>query len=187
MDRHTAAERLVYADSVERRLKNEELSAIAAADQVGMPFVLKAVWLGRRFTQSDRQALGPDILKTLTPSHLEVVATAEAGLRLRLLRRAAAEALPVRDLRRLAREDGPRGATNLGGASDLNSACRALRVYADWTDADLERLVAGPNGSAIRGLAMAGRQLAERLEGVMSSGRPTANRSHPRRMRCHSK
>ncbi len=139
---------------------------IAETDGVSTGFVAKAAWLARVYPRADRLALGSQALVSLAPSHLEVAAKLEPEARRRLLQRAATERLPVRDVRRMARQqEGPSGlATTVGGADDLASAGRALELYARWPDSDLARLIAGPNGSTIHALAQAGQALAFRLE-----------------------
>lgn len=166
MERHTACERLVYGDSVEKRLAEENAQTIAARDGVSVEFVAKAMWLARVYSKEHRSVLRDELLHRLTPSQLEAAAKLAPERRHKLLRRAAEEQIPVRELRRLAKQNDPAGvATKLGAADDLASARRALELYAEWDDPSLSRLIAGPNGSTVRALARAGQALAVRLEG----------------------
>jgi hypothetical protein len=166
MKRHTAAERLEYGDAAAARLSAMSAREIAEADGVSTELVAKAMWLSRLYSQADRAALGNEVLEALTPSQLEAVAKLRSHSRNALLRRAAAERLPVRTLRQLVRQHGSQDTgRTVGAAGDLASARRALETYARWDDPTLGRLINGPNGSTIRALAEAGHTLALRLEG----------------------
>lgn len=162
----SCADRLEYGDTVLARRTTATGREIAERDGVSVEYVAKAMWLAKVYPQAERVRLGEVVLAALAPSHFEVVAKLDPDVRRRLLRRAAAERISVRDLRQLARlQDSANGTVTVGGASDLASTRRALEVYVGWPDGDLARLIAGPNGSMIRALAQAGQALAFRLEG----------------------
>jgi hypothetical protein len=82
------------------------------------------------------------------------------------LLRAAQEELGVRALKGLAAGQG-RGrhgaAVATSGGDDLTSSARAISTYMAFNDEQLERLLAGPRGSAIKALARAGAALAMRI------------------------
>lgn len=170
MERQTAGERLAYGDTAIARRATTSAQAIGLADGLSAEAVAKAMWLARIYPAEARKALGPDLLNELTPSQLEIVAKLESPLRETLLGRAVTQSLSVRDLRELARrETQPSTLTTLGGVTDLASARKALETYASWSEPDLTRLIEGPNGELVRGLAAAGNRLAARLGGGMPS------------------
>lgn len=170
MDREQNAEqRLREGDrAIEQLARGRSAREIAETEGVSREHVAKAVWLSRRYPTGDRTRLGPAVLCVLTPSHLEVAAKCDPGVRQRLLERAAAEKMTVRALKQLARQHSAPPATTaeiVGAAQDLSSARRALETYASWDEPSLSKLLAGPNGPTIQELARAGQALAARLEG----------------------
>ncbi len=156
---------LRLADLVSEQAEREPIAAVARRAGMSLPAAEKLRWLARAYRPADRKAIGVGVLSELSPSHLEVAAQAGAA-RVALLRRAAEERMPVRQLRLLVeqatRVTGPVAVT--GGASDLASAGSSLARYAALPDPALDRLLTGPNGHLIRQLAAAGRQLAARLD-----------------------
>lgn len=148
-------------------------TAASVAAQLGFPVhrVEKAVWLARRYPPAVRRAIGTEVLAGLGPAHLEAAAVVAPEPRAELLRRAYAEGMSVRELRRLVRSAGTPapapgsapGAVVSGAAADLASARRAVEVYSTLPDHTLAKVLQGPNGEVISGLAEAGRALAERM------------------------
>ncbi len=171
MKNTSATERLGYGDLLAERLagKAETISSVAASEGTSTQAVAKAVWLARAYDLAARAELGP-ALGALSASHLEVVAALERTVRTGLLVRAAAEGMSVRQLRAAARRR-PHAAGagapvyTAGSTSDLASARRAMEAYMSWPDEGLRRLLEGPNGHLVKGLALAGRTLADRIEG----------------------
>jgi hypothetical protein len=138
-------------------------SAIAASLFISEQALRKYSWLSRRYGPEMREKLGTDVLETLGTSHLEVVASLAEPQRLRLLRRAASDSLSVRELRALAPQSQGEDEPEIYGGSDLNRAAKALKAYAEWPDAALSKLLAGPRGRAVRTLAEHGERLSMRL------------------------
>lgn len=163
---HDGAGHLRLADMVREQADREPIAVVAQRAGLSVPAAEKLRWLARAYPTADRKAIGAAALAALSPSHLEVAAQAGPG-RVALLQRAAAESMPVRQLRALAPR--PEKVTTgevavTGAASDLASAGSSLARYAAMTDPALHRLMTGPNGALIRQLALAGQQLAARLE-----------------------
>jgi hypothetical protein len=161
-----AGEYLRLADRVREQAGREPIAGVAQRAGVSVSTSEKMRWLARAYSLSDREAIGAGALSELTPSHLEVAAQAGPA-RVALLRRAAEEHMPVRQMRLLAEQAtgvaaGPVVVT--GGASDLASAGSSLARYATLPDPALDRLLTGPNGHLIRQLIAAGSQLAARLD-----------------------
>jgi len=171
----SARQRLAVGDKA-REQREAGVSAWVIAQRMGISEVAvrKAAWLADTFPPETRRGLG-DVLDELGPSHLEAVAAvSDHGIRDALLAAAAAERLTVRDLRRrvadahaavpVAKPTQQIGqVVILGGADELSRAQRAVERYAAFTDAQLDRLLAGPTGPAVRGLTRAAQSLAERL------------------------
>lgn len=172
-------DRLEYGDQVNRRLAGGcSRAEIAVSDGVSTQVVSKAAWLARAYSAEDRRQLGPAVLNTLTLSHLEVAAAVKPDMRATMLRLAADGGLSVRRLgQAIVLERGGSLASKTrapswpvqvaGKASDLRSACIAVRGYVNWNDRALRALLGGPSGGVVRDLASAGFALASRIEKVM--------------------
>lgn len=165
----SAADRLRLGDEIER-LAEEGVALDEAAFRMDVSLYVarKARWLARAYTPAERNALGEHVLASICASHLEVVINAGRD-RAHLLRTSAREGLSVRQTRAVASQpttlSAPNmGVTNIGTAADLVSAAESLTRYATWNSAQLQKLLAGPNGAVIRELASAGRILADRLD-----------------------
>src|SRR5579862_8829426 len=76
-------------------------AAVAAGRSMSPQAVSKAAWLARRYPEPVRAELGADVLSVLSAGHLEIAAAIPDPGRLELLRRAAREAMTVRQFRRL--------------------------------------------------------------------------------------
>lgn len=173
----SAAARLRLGDELDRQAASAPVRVVAQRAGLSEAAAEKARWLARSYGPAERAAVGADALALLTGSHLEAAGPARAA-RAALLRRAADERLSVRELRALAGRAaapavphapaGPAGSVaHLGAAGDLSSASASLARYAAWSDRQLRHLLSGPNGPLVRELALAGRQLAERLEAAI--------------------
>jgi hypothetical protein len=165
----TAKDFLVFGDAVrDRAERDSQPVAAVAADLGSSPAVTaKATWLAGAYPEATRAELGSKVLADLSPSHLEAAALAPEGMRAQLLLRAAREKLGVRTLKGLAVDHahggGRRGSVAISGGDDLTSSARAVNAYLEFSDDQLNRLLAGPRGAAIRTLARAGAELATRI------------------------
>lgn len=171
MTESTAIEFLSFGDSLRNRAQRDNQSvAILAADFGVSPSVAaKANWCAGVYRQQERSRLGRDVLTRLKPSHLEAAARAPEDARQQILKRAAREKLSVRSVKRLAATSSPNVRPPLTpvvtfGADDLVSSARAISAYLDFNDEQLDRLLAGPRGSAIKTIARSGAALAERID-----------------------
>jgi hypothetical protein len=171
MNGTTAKDFLVFGDAVRDRAERDHQPVVDVATDMGAsPAVAaKAKWLAGAYSRATRAQLGNEVLGRLSPSHLEVAARAPEGMRVQLLLRAAQDKLGVRALKRLATagyDSERRGSTMvISGRDDLTSSARAISAYMAFDDEQLDRLLAGPRGVAIKALAQAGAELAMRIYG----------------------
>lgn len=166
-ERMSTSQRLLSADGLRRRVEaGESQDAVARAEAMSTPAVAKAVWLSRRFGPESRGLVGTAI-ESVSVSHIEAVAALDPATGARLLRRAAAERIPVRALKGLVAEarraGGKRSVDALGGAVDLISAKRAVECYCRLDQRALGTLLTGPNGTLISGLVDASQKLGDRI------------------------
>jgi hypothetical protein len=158
---------LHHGDAIRQRVRldGSTVAQVAADAGLDLQSTIKANWLAGAYPEKMRAELGRDVLAALTPAHLEAVIRLEPGSRVKLLRKAAADHLTVRALRkRVGERPTRRGAVTTTTPDDLERAVKAMETYAGFDDSALRRLVTGPNGRKIRNAADAGRVLAARIE-----------------------
>jgi hypothetical protein len=177
----TAGGRLAAGDRARDLLRAGVLVGdIAQQMGVSQASVRKSVWLSEAFPPEERAGIG-DCLCEVGPSHLEAVAAVrDRGLRAALITAAAVEHLPVRELRqRVAGIESTATvgwtatqAVSYGGPEALSRAQHAVERYTRFTDAQLDRLLAGPAGPVVHDLTRAAQSLAERLAAHTASQTP---------------
>lgn len=146
--------------------RGENRSAAAAACGIAPGSAAKSLWIAKAFTAAACEALGTATLENLSASHLEAVAKLPAAHRADLLKLAAKERMSVRDLKaaaRHARAEGPAAVGLIGGETQFKGVATALRMYAEWSDESLRRVMNGPCGPLIREVAEHGARLLPRL------------------------
>lgn len=163
----SAHDYLIHGDAIRSRVARDRSTVSRVAEDAGLSqqTSARASWLAGAYPARIRQELKKATLERLTPGHLEAVAALPASVRIELLRAAVADGQTVRELRRVAAlRRAPRDGTPTSTIAELERSSRAMRLYANFSDRDLDRLVSGPNGSAIRTAARAGQVLAARIE-----------------------
>jgi hypothetical protein len=160
-----ALDHLLLGDAVQQRIRLDRTTAAQVADDLGIsgPLASKANWLATAYPPAARSRIGLSVLRELGVSHLEAVALVSEPKRSELLKRAAREGLAVRTLKQLSSEHERSTRTPEPTSVGAPQLVRAAETYLGFDDAQLRRLLEGPNGSVVKRFARSGADLAARI------------------------